>query len=1129
MSTDDRRPPLVGRAHEQVELGAALADARQGHTRFLLLTGEPGIGKTRLADEIARLAAAQGFAIFWGRCREEEGAPAYWPWVQVLEACLRVRRLPPLAVASGPGGKYLRALVPNVRWEQADLPARAQTPAGDARFYLFDAVARCLREAAAGGPMLVILDDLHAADDSSLLLLRFVVRELRDAPVCVVATYRELEASRGGDERTVLFAELARDGQRLPLGGLSEADVATFIDRWCDVTPSPDLVRSISEATDGNPFFVDEMVRLLRSEGRLGGGAAPPERIPHGVRTVLRSRLRALGTECRRLLATAAIIGRQFDVVHLEAMSGLGRDRLLALLDEARASGILTASPDVLGRYAFAHALIRETLYLDLPAAERVALHRCAGDVLETLHGAALGPYLAEIAHHYGRAALGGDVDKAIDYALRAGERAAVLLAYEQAAAHYEQALQTLAVAPAADAARRCEIQLAIGETRARAGDRNGARTAFLGAAGLARRLGHAGNLARAALGLGGPWVEIGSVDVALVGLLEEAIGLVGSTDGDDGLLRARLMARLARELYWSDTPQRGNAVATEAVALARRLGDPATLAAALTAHVYALWAPDRLEARIAAEGEIVRLAEATGDKEMALRGRLWRMSDLLELGDIEVVEREMQTYAQLAEELRQPAYLWYVPRNRAMRALLAGHFTEAEALAREAFAIGERAHAGLAAQALGVLTVMVRWERGELAALAEILREFQQRYPSVAAWQCGLAFVLSEQGRLPEARAELERLAARRFTALHRDATWLLAVALLALACANLDDAARARDLYALLEPYAERSIVVGRSLVCFGAASHYLGLLATVMRRWDAAATHLEAALHLHERLGARPWLARSQLALARMLALRGAPDDGPRIRGLLDAVRETAAALGMGRLAQELAGVESVLDLRQPLAEPAAMPAADGSPSVFRREGDFWTVAHEGVALRLKDSRGLHYLACLLRHPHHEFHALELVAVVAGQGGPVLPAAGGAAELGERGIRVSRLGDAGEVLDPVACGAYRRRIEELRSELEEATSFNDTGRATRAREEIEFLTDQLAQAVGLGGRGGRRAASSAERARVNVTKQVRGVITRIAREAPRLGEDLRRTIRTGLVCSYDPDPRTSIDWSF
>jgi tetratricopeptide (TPR) repeat protein len=378
--------------------------------------------------------------------------------------------------------------------------------------------------------------------------------------------------------------------------------------------------------------------------------------------------------------------------------------------------------------------------------------------------------------------------------------------------------------------------------------------------------------------------------------------------------------------------------------------------------------------------------------------------------------------------------------------------------------------------------------------------------------WRAAVAWYRAALKQAEEVRRELESLAANDFADFPRDLTWLHTMARLADVVSFVGDVRRAAILYDLLLPYVDRCVVVGGSLVCRGAVSRPLGVLATGLARYDEAERLFEKALEMNARIRGRVWVAHTQHDYARMLVARDGPGDREKAAALAGQALVTAREVGMKLLEA------NVLELRAAagLAEGKSVaPAPEdrstlGVSAVFRRDGDIWTIAYEGRSLRLKDAKGLQYIAHLLRHEGREFHAAEL-------------AAGADAEtpLGHErdGDVAPGLGDAGAILDAQAAAEYRQRLEELRAELEEATRHNDTGRATKVREEIDFLTDELSAAYGVGGRV-RKAGDIADRARKAVTSRIRETIARIGREHGALGRHLDNAIRTGLFCSYQPD---------
>src|SRR5438034_3031686 len=575
---------FVGRHHELVELRAGLEDAVTGRGRFFLVVGEAGVGKTRLVEELGREAAGQGHLVLWGRCWEGEGAPPYWPWIQVLRTHHRIAHAETLSGGvGGAGAPYLAQLVPELGALQS--PAPSLPPQSEhARFYLFDAVATFLRSRPDHTPLVLVFDDLQWADTPSLLLLQFLVHELRDTAMLVVATYRELEARQNPHVADVLGA-LARDGRHLPLRGFGEEEVALFIEGKTGRSASAALVRAVHRETEGNPFFVDEIVHLLVAEGALERRDATIPRglpVPQGVREAIRRRLGPLPAPCRDALTLPSVVGREFGLGAVQHACGLGADALLDVLGPALGREILVRDPRTAGRYRFAHALIRETIYEELGAAERARLHGRIGEVLETLHQRDPTPHLATLAHHFLEAVPAGGAEKAMTYSTRAAWYAEASLAYEDAAVLFERALEILAEAHPADARERCELLLARGGAQWKVGDGPGARETFRQAADIARRIGDAPLLARSALGFAGEgsrllWVRSEVVDQPRIELLEEALHRLG--DGDPGL-RAQLLARLAINIYWSPEPERVVALSEEAVRLARQLGDPRLLAA---------------------------------------------------------------------------------------------------------------------------------------------------------------------------------------------------------------------------------------------------------------------------------------------------------------------------------------------------------------------------------------------------------------------------------------------------------------------------------------------------------------------------------------------------------------------
>jgi class 3 adenylate cyclase/tetratricopeptide (TPR) repeat protein len=614
---------FVGREAELDRLGTALDDALGGHGRLVLVAGEAGIGKTRIAEQLVARARARAARSVWGRCFEGEGAPAYWPWIQLLRAYAATRPSAVLRAQLGRGASEVAQLLPEVG---EVLPGLEPPPSLDpetARFRLFDAVAAFLRRAARETGLVVVVDDLHWADRSSLLLLEFVARELVESRLLVVGTYRDVEVSRHHPLNDTL-AELIRQPatSRLVLRGLSEAEVARCIAAVAGTEPAPEVVAAVHSQSEGNPFFVGEIARLLVSEDRLGDEGPLGLPIPEGVREVIDRRLNRLTERCNRLLAVAAVEGRDFDLNVVSQAAKLSAAKVLEKLDEAADAHLVAETGDGPGRYRFAHALVREVVYAGLGVNERVRLHYRVGEAIERHPD--LEARLAELAHHFLQSAAIGDADKAVAYATRAGNVAFDLLAYEEAAGHFERALQALKLAHPGDGYRRCELLLDLGQAQRAASDLASARASYEQAAAVAKSIGAAEPLARAALGLGVEFT-VGVVDDVEIRLLEEALTALGEADS---VLRARVLARLAKALLWTRQEDRRAALSERAVQVARRVGDPGTLAAVLHDRHMAIWGFANTEERLDITGEEIELAEGCGTG-ISLYGRARRVSPI--------------------------------------------------------------------------------------------------------------------------------------------------------------------------------------------------------------------------------------------------------------------------------------------------------------------------------------------------------------------------------------------------------------------------------------------------------------------------------------------------------------------
>src|SRR3954452_11024615 len=1116
--------PLLGRARELAELTSAFEDARAGRGGLVLIHGEPGIGKTRLARTLGDHAREAGAQVALARGWEGGGAPSYWHWLQVIRALAAERDDARLAKDLGAGARWVAQLAPEIGERVGAAAAGDASESDQARFALFDAVAVFLRRVAGDAPLVVLLDDLHTADLPSLLLLAFLARAIGDCPVLVVSTHHDAGPSRGPEVEGV-FGELSRFGRRIEVGGLGPDDLRRLIVHRSGEQPPDDLVQRLAAVTEGNPFFSDEVVRLLVAHGHVEPGSRLP--LPDGVRDAIRRRLQTLSPPAREALEVAAVAGRGFRVATLERGAGVPRAELLERLDEALALHLLDEAPSQDGSFRFAHGLIRETLYNDLSAIRRARLHGAVGEALERAGTGPGGARLLELAHHFIEAAPAGDERRSLDYAERAGHEALRALAYEQAADLFDAALATLFLTGDPDEKRRGELVLARGQAQMHAGE-DAARACLLEAFELGRTLGDGALLGGAALSLGGFGLSPGIVDDKLVAVLEEALAAV---DPADSALRARLLVRLAVAIYWCTEPHRREALVSEAVAIARRLGAPATLAFVLDQGRIATSGPDTLERELAWAHELFALSEVIGDHEAMVRARVWHIDLLLELDDLPAADMAIATLDRIATDVRDPRARSYIPLHRARRALMEGRAEEAERLIDEGVKLAWSLQDSTVPILAGAQLFSLRRTQGRLGELENAVHQFADSLPAMPAWRCALAVLYLDDGRELEARRELEHLAARGFRNFPRDNVWMVSMSLLAELCEALHDGERAAQVEKLLTYAAARNVVSPEGIFG-GPVTRYLALCAAAREDWDTARAHMTAGREASERLSLGPMLALLDLDEARVLARRDGPGDAAAAQRLLAGARERSGSLGVPVIGDKITRVERMLGAAAAPVEAPSDPAIDlpvDAPSTpaaaLRREGDVWRVEYEGRTRYVKDAKGLRHLALLLDNPGVEFHAVDIVGAT--EGTTAAPGArASAAGDGDVEARRAGDGDAGALLDPQAKREYRSRLEDLRAEIEEAESFNDPERAARAREEMEFIARELSSAVGLGGRD-RKAASNAERARVNVTRAVKGVIRRIAAEDESLGRELETTVHTGYFCRYEPDPRHPVAW--
>jgi len=1042
------RGPFVGRQPEIAALVEAADDARGGSGGCVLLVGEPGIGKSRLVEELARLAASD-MDVVWGRAWEAGGAPPYWPWTQVLR---------------GVSAPVASAYVARLRGDTTD----ASTSAPNDRFLIFDAVTRHLTSAVPR-PTMIVLEDLHAADEPSLHLLEFFVGQLRSAPLLVVGTYRDVEARLTPAAGAVLD-RIARSARVIHPRRLGREEVLELA-QIGGQSLSRDALAAVYERSEGNPLFVVELVRVI---ARLGGQGA----IPASVRTAIREHLRGLPAEIVPVLEAAAVIGRELAASVVAEITKRPLPDVLQALSTAVELGVLVERGPA--RFAFSHGLIAETLHADIPSVRRAPLHLAVADALER---EAVRP-LTEIAHHLLDAGE-EQAERAAEAAKQAAEGARRQLAFEPAVALIERVLAT---APPKNQLMRYELQRLLAEVRLLGGDDEAGKAAAREAAALGRALQSPELLARAALTYGLSY-SYGFTDQVMVQLIEEALAAL--PDGDSSL-RARLLARLAGALTPAADARVPMQIGRDAIAMARRLGgDDRTRLDVIHAALSALIPFAVPSERRALSLEVLELAERFEEPLLVLRSLHRLVFDYSELGDLLGADQRHRLYDELVERLRLSKARWQSAMFRAMRALFVGDLAANEAAVAEALELaraagdtflertGLQGHRYIRARILGDDETIDR-ERdafttfagpGPMSAIPEIMANIHCR-----AGRFEAARALAKQTSMYEKSAGV-KLA--QIGSVGAEVAW------------QLGDLEGASVLYAWLR--AEDPPFGALHSHGYGLdrpTAHGAMLLAATLGDLSAAREHYEHALALVTATGARPHEAWLRLDFARVLIASGERGEEPR--ALLVEARAINDHVGM-LLAPRIAAAEA--SLASPA--PPVVPAIATTMLVrLRCEGDVWVVEGLGASCRIKASRGIEMLAKLVAEPNRELHVLDL-----------------------EGAEVVDAGDAGEVLDAEAKRAYKARILALRETLEEATSWNNSARAEKARDELEALETELARAAGLGGRD-RRVGKAAERARINVQRRITDSIKRIGELDAEIGKHLTAAIRTGTYCSYAPE---------
>ena len=1085
LALDESANLFVGRQHELGEIGAAVSAALAGRGKVLCLSGEPGIGKTRLADETAIHAASRGMRVHWGRCFEDSGAPAYWPWIQVLRRIIADAR-----------SQYSRTLPADIVRMLPELGAEAPRPeTGDPeqlRFRLFDAVARLLRDSASVKPMMLVLDDLHEADLASLQLLKFVARMAHDANLIIVGTYRDAEM-RHSPERAAIIPDILRDATHFRLAGLAEDEVGRMVEVRAQRAADSEFVAALCRTTAGNPLFVDGIIRVLAAEGRFRSArpiALENYQLPDEVRAAIQRWLGLLSPEARTLLTTAALIGLEFEPGLLGKATATAPERVAELISSAREVGIASSVGKSLCR--FAHPLLREVLSRERTGGERVRLHRAIATALEELQGAD-SVYLAQLAHH---CQLAGHDERAIDYSIRAAAAARSIYAYEQEISHLATA-KDLAEKSNQSALRRASILDSLGIAIDNINQTSSeAKKNLESAAKLYEEVGEVSSAARVLIRLGSSVRFDVSLPSALA-YLKRAESLLVRKEEDETL--AALYVAMSDTCYFLGKYEDGLHWSQLAMELAEKIGSPTRWVQATSAFAQMLFYIGSLEEGLGLLQRALLKAIELGSPELTslvsmaidnIMGEVW---DPLKGIDILLSERSRPGVANRWSTLIQ------IDDRLVKRSLMAGKIAQAHEMFLKTAAFMEVHGRGFTFESTLADSSRASFCRAEgdwqeaSDRLAQSVRTFRAQENQHSAAHC-----LGAQSRAERFRGDLVRAKALEQEALelapHDPHIEMQIRPQLASVCAEMNQPDEAESVLMrcreILSAGEDWRGLAGN--VCMAEA-----MIAAARGEMTGAETEFRRAIEIFIRYQLPFEEAEALYCWGRVLATRG---ETTAASEKFDQAIEIYRGIGAGQPWIDRVRAERV-------ASPVATPGNSiPGEALFRRERDFWTIRYGDKLLRLKNSKGLGYIAQLLRYPEREIHALVLT--------------GGAEMNGRAG--------ADEILDSTARLDYRHRIGELREDLEEAERFNDEGRATKARAEIDELESYLAGAVGLGGRS-RRASTDAERARVAVTKGIKAAIQQIRAMDPELGRHLSTAVSTGYFCCYHFDRDHPVSWQF
>lgn len=889
---EDTQEPFLGRDGVVKQLLAGIVRARDSQGGLYLLAGDPGIGKTRCSNEVAAMARTRGISVWTGRCVDGGFAPPLWPFLQVLRELARdakvgstERREAALLLSALDGGLSDKRVAPEA--------GRISCQDPEERFWLLDAIASCLRQSARSRVRLIVLEDLHWADQASMRALALLAPQLSSARIVLLATSRDARVAESHLGKRLLF----KPDETCLLTGLALDDVERYLASTLGPGPASALRDSVHARTAGNPLFLREATRLLLAVQKKQHQVRPEDvQLPHAAKVLLSQRFGVLAVTTRAVLDAASVLGNDFTLPLLSSVVEADGGVVVRALEEAVAGQILEAKPAG-AHFGFVHALLREVLYSELPLSTRMRLHARSGIALEQ-HGPS-----AALAHHFRE---GGDHERALRYSQAAAQEAMQALAYEEAARNYHWALEALAHQGSNDLRARCELLLRSASAISSAGDRRVGRRRVKLAIELAEQGGHADLLIQAARVLR-PTLSIAAVpDETACKTLERALALLPESEVS---LRAQAFSQLSCIPPYSTSITRSRATSEQALRLARQIDEPEVLLEALNARWRGLSGPDSIDALLDAASEVLRLDARSASRRRA-DAQVTRYLALMRRGDVAAAERALAELGATGRQLRVPEWTWQHDRLRAQCIFEAGQLDAASAEFERLWRESHRLRLPYGAMYYVAQLKALQVERTDLRHCQELANMSAQSWAwarEVPAWRSEQVLVSLEAGDHALARSEFRALAEDDFAAVTRDSACLVAFAKLAQACVALHERAAASALFEILRPYAQL-VAIGDLGVSSGSVSHPLGVLAAFLGQTPQARVYFRQAMVVAARIGDELQGQRTRLALAELLSHSSASRE--RLQAADYAAQVVAAAERSGRTALR-ASAQALLD--------------------------------------------------------------------------------------------------------------------------------------------------------------------------------------------------------------------------